>query len=151
MKFCDQCGAHLNDNAKFCSACGAAVTSTLEIPKLPVCNKCGEPIEDGDSFCANCGEPCDTIESYEKQSRINIDETDTPSNGSIGMCILGIIVMVSGGALISYGSSLNNSLEAQLNSLLSSGATDPGTVWITFGALGAVLGLVLLIFSFRKN
>ena len=59
--------------------------------------------------------------------------------------------MVSGGALISYGSRLNNSLEAQLNSLLSSGMTDPGTVWITFGVLGAVLGLVLLIFSFRKN
>lgn len=151
MKYCDQCGAQLNDNAKFCSTCGTPVAPAIEVARVPVCKNCGEQIEDGDSFCANCGEPCNSIESYEKQSMTNIDETDTSNNGSIGMCILGIIIMVSGGALISYGSSLNNSFEAQLNSLLSSGATDPGTVWITFGALGAVLGLVLLIFSFRKK
>lgn len=55
MKFCDQCGTQLNDNAKFCSICGAPVVQSIEIPKVPLCKNCGEPIDAGDTFCANCG------------------------------------------------------------------------------------------------
>lgn len=151
MKYCEQCGAQLNDNAKFCSTCGEPVALTFEVPLAPVCKNCGEPIEYGASFCANCGEPCDILEKCEQENAKNIEETGESHGGSIGMRILGIIIMIAGGALISYGSSLNNSFEAQLNSLLSSGAVDPGTTWITFGALGILLGLILLVFSFRKN
>lgn len=55
MKFCDQCGAHLNDNAKFCSVCGTPVIPASEIPKIPLCKNCGEIMEEGASYCANCG------------------------------------------------------------------------------------------------
>lgn len=57
MRYCDQCGTQLNDNAKFCSICGTPVAPTIEVPKVPLCKNCGEPIiEEGASFCANCGE-----------------------------------------------------------------------------------------------
>ena len=56
MKYCDQCGTKLNDNAKFCSTCGTPVVPDIETPVASRCINCGKPIEEGTSFCANCGE-----------------------------------------------------------------------------------------------
>ena len=55
MKYCDQCGAQLNDKAKFCSICGTPVAAAIEIPTVIRCKNCGESLEEGASFCANCG------------------------------------------------------------------------------------------------
>ena len=55
MKYCDQCGAQLNDKAKFCSICGTPVAPAIEIPTVIRCKNCGESLEEGASFCANCG------------------------------------------------------------------------------------------------
>lgn len=72
MKYCDQCGAQLNDKAKFCSICGTPVAAAIEIPTVIRCKNCGESLEEGASFCANCGSrndepkmkhiPCDSTE-----------------------------------------------------------------------------------------
>lgn len=148
MKFCEECGAQLDDKVKFCPKCGNGV---VKIPKLIVCEVCGEPVERDSNFCANCGAPFCIPEPFPPIGDTP-NETEAENNsGGVWLRIFGIILMVTGAGLMSYGSNLNNSLEAQLNSLLSSGSTNPGTAWVTFGALGAVLGLVLLIASFRKD
>lgn len=147
MKFCEECGTQLSDNASFCSECG---NSVVKSPKPAVCKVCGEPFEADSNFCAYCGTPFCIPEPFLPQDAPNVTEAENNS-GEVWLRIFGIIMMVAGAGLMSYGSNLNNSLEAQLNSLLSSGSTNPGTAWVTFGALGAVLGLVLLIASFRKE
>lgn len=67
------------------------------------------------------------------------------------MIIAGIILIVVGAATIIYGVSLNNSVEAQLEALLGSGTTDPGTIWIIIGAVAAVIGVILLITGMTKK
>lgn len=147
MKFCEECGTQLSDNANFCPKCG---NSVVKSSKPAVCKVCGEPIEADSNFCANCGTPFCMPEPFPPHDTPNVTEAENNS-GEVWLRIFGIILMVAGAGLMSHGSNLNNSLEAQLNSLLSSGSTNPGTAWVTFGALGAVLGLVLLIASFRKE
>lgn len=151
MKFCSQCGTQLNDKAKFCPICATPVVPVTEIPQPPVCKRCGGLIEEGTNYCPNCGTPYGETRSYNNEDTEILEETSVSNNGHTGMRIWGILFMIAGGALSSYGSSLNNSLEAQLNSFLSSGAKNPGTVWITFGVLSIVLGLVLLIAGFQKD
>ena len=64
--------------------------------------------------------------------------------GSI-MLIIGIILLLAGSGSLIYGITQNNSGSAQWKSLLSSGSTNPGTVFIVIGAIAAVVGLVLVI------
>lgn len=67
--------------------------------------------------------------------------------------ILGIIVLLAGVAMTLYGNSLNNSIEAQLSSLFTSGAVNPGNTWLYGGIALAVVGGILLIAGLtqRKN
>ena len=46
---------------------------------------------------------------------------------------------------IIYGAELNNSVEAQLEAIFSTGSTDPGTVWIIIGAVLAFGGVALVM------
>lgn len=48
-KFCQQCGAALNAQARFCHICGA--------PQSNNCPACGTAITPGAKFCFNCGKP----------------------------------------------------------------------------------------------
>lgn len=67
------------------------------------------------------------------------------------MTILGILLLVAGVISAIYGNSMNNSVEAQLSSLFSSGTTDPGTTWIIIGVVAIVLGLILVVGGLRKK
>ena len=59
--------------------------------------------------------------------------------------IIGIILLLVGGAGLAYGIHLNNSIEAKLESIFSNGSTDPGTIYIVAGAVVACIGLILII------
>lgn len=63
------------------------------------------------------------------------------------MLIAGIILFIAGTISFFYGNSLNNSIESQLSSLLSSGSTNPGTIFVVIGSIVAVAGAVLIIIS----
>lgn len=147
MKYCDQCGNALKENANFCAACGAQVVPDEQVP-LHLCKKCGEPLENDASFCRNCGEPCCTLHAFEQS---NAHDSSNANHSNTGRCIWGLLVMLAGGVMVTYGNGLNNSIEAQLNSLLSSGTIDPGAGWLIFGGITALLGLILLISSFLDN
>lgn len=67
------------------------------------------------------------------------------------MIIAGAILLALGIGSTIYGFHLNNSMEAQLNALFSSGNVDPGTVWIVAGIIALVVGIVLLAFGITKN
>ena len=67
------------------------------------------------------------------------------------MAILGIILIVAGAVSVLYGIMQNNSLEAQLTSLFSSGKTNPGTIWIVIGIIAVVVGIVLMVLNSKKN
>lgn len=65
--------------------------------------------------------------------------------------ILGIIGLLAGVAMALYGNSLNNSIEAQLSSLFSSGAVNPGNTWLYGGIALAVVGGILLIVGLTQK
>lgn len=75
MKYCDQCGAQLNDKAKFCSICGTPVAPAIEIPTVIRCKNCGESLEEGASFCANCGSRNDTPKTRQSSSSAPVEPT----------------------------------------------------------------------------
>lgn len=65
--------------------------------------------------------------------------------------ILGIILLILGVACAGYGYLQNNSIEAQLSSLLSTGTTNPGTIYIIIGAVVAVVGALVCGWSLYKR
>lgn len=65
--------------------------------------------------------------------------------------ILGAILLVLGVACAGYGYLQNNSIEAQLSSLLSTGTTNPGTIYIVIGAVVAVVGALVCGWSLYKR
>lgn len=65
--------------------------------------------------------------------------------------ILGAILLVLGVACAGYGYLQNNSIEAQLSSLLSTGTTNPGTIYIIIGAVVAVVGTLVCGWSIYKR
>ena len=60
MKFCEKCGAKLDDHAKFCSACGSPCKPPESQEKARFCKDCGAILKEGDLYCPKCGKPCDT-------------------------------------------------------------------------------------------
>ena len=66
----------------------------------------------------------------------------------IGFGIIGIIIGV---VLFVTGQSINNDMERQMESLFSSGKTNPGDVYVTIGVVIGVLGLILLIAGIVKK
>ena len=65
--------------------------------------------------------------------------------------IIGTILLLAGVASLVFGYMQNNSLDAQLNSLLSSGSTNPGTIFIIVGVVLAALGLILILRSGKNK
>ena len=65
--------------------------------------------------------------------------------------ILGAILLVLGVACAGYGYLQNNSIDAQLSSLLSTGTTNPGTIYIVIGAVVAVIGALACGWSLYKK
>lgn len=48
-KYCQSCGAKIEEDSKFCTNCGAEVEDEM------ACPNCGAPISSEDKFCTNCG------------------------------------------------------------------------------------------------
>lgn len=67
------------------------------------------------------------------------------------MVIIGVILMVLGVGSAVFGFMQNNSLEAQLTSIFSSGRANPGTTWIVIGIAALVVGIILMIIGLRKK
>lgn len=65
--------------------------------------------------------------------------------------IFGMILLILGVACAGYGYLQNNSIEAQLSSLLSTGTTNPGTIYIIIGAVVAVVGALVCGWSIYKR
>lgn len=60
-KYCDKCGAELNDNVKFCDKCGAEVKINNNSNAKPtvggvvICPHCGQTTPMGQNICEKCG------------------------------------------------------------------------------------------------
>lgn len=67
------------------------------------------------------------------------------------MIIAGAILLSLGLGSLIYGVHLNNSVEAQLNALFSSGNVDPGTGWIVAGIIALVVGIAFLVVGIIKK
>ena len=67
------------------------------------------------------------------------------------MFILGIILIIAGIGCAGYGFMQNNSLEAQLNSIMSTGTADPGTMFIVVGVILLVVCIILCVVGKKKN
>ena len=65
--------------------------------------------------------------------------------------IFGMILLILGVACAGYGYLQNNSIEAQLSSLLSTGTTNPGTIYIIIGVVVAVVGALVCGWSIYKR
>lgn len=67
------------------------------------------------------------------------------------MTVIGIILIILGAGGCVYGITQNNSFEAQMDSLFSSGNIDPGTAFIVIGAILAVVGIILLVTGLSRK
>jgi len=67
------------------------------------------------------------------------------------MTVLGIILAIFGLGSCIYGIVQNNSMDAQLSSIFSSGRVNPGTIFIIIGAALAVIGILFWIKGRSKN
>lgn len=65
--------------------------------------------------------------------------------------IIGIILLLGGIASAIYGSHLNNDLESQMESFFTSGAANPGDIWLYAGIGVAVLGVIIVIARLIKK
>lgn len=65
--------------------------------------------------------------------------------------ILGAVLLILGIVCAGYGYIQNNSIEAQLSSLLSTGTTNPGTTYIMIGVVVAVIGALVCGWSLYKK
>ncbi len=61
------------------------------------------------------------------------------------MLVLGVILMLTGGGLWIYGDKMNHDVDTVLRSVLESGETEPGSVFITIGIILIIIGAVMVI------
>lgn len=69
MKYCNNCGAQLDDNAKFCNECG-----TKQEERKMFCAECGAELKPGAKFCMECGTPLSAVDS-----NINASKNEQPA------------------------------------------------------------------------
>ncbi len=66
------------------------------------------------------------------------------------MIIIGIILIVLGGASWVYGSSVNNDMDIQLESFFNNGNTGTGDNFVIIGIILLVIGFILVIAGIAK-
>lgn len=76
MRYCENCGAELRDNAKFCSSCGSSCEIVAAEKKVRFCENCGSKLKGDDLFCPECGETCCTLEEYESRQIDSIESAE---------------------------------------------------------------------------
>lgn len=67
------------------------------------------------------------------------------------MTVFGVILAILGAGSCIYGIVQNNSMDAQLSSIFSSGRANPGTIFILVGAVFSAIGIFLWIKGRSKN
>lgn len=67
------------------------------------------------------------------------------------MFIFGILALIAGIAAAGYGIMQNNSIEAQFESIIRNGSTDPGNTFIIIGVIAAIVGIILIIVAQSKK
>lgn len=94
MRFCEECGAQLEDDARFCEECGTEVvileeedevTAGEEKEEEPValfCEECGAKLEPGVRFCEECGTPVggivEVVEAVEEEPSVEETPEEEP-------------------------------------------------------------------------
>lgn len=73
MRYCENCGAQLMENARFCSQCGMPVETEAEMKSC--CPNCKTELEPGMLFCPECGHRVD--------ARINPFPEPSPEPGPV--------------------------------------------------------------------
>lgn len=63
----------------------------------------------------------------------------------LAVAVISLILLYGGFISTFVGISLNNDLGYQLKSLLLSGTSSPGNVWIICGIVAVILGTILLV------
>ena len=67
------------------------------------------------------------------------------------MIVLGVLALIAGVAMALIGNAQNNSISAQLGSLLNNGTANPGNTLLYIGIAVAVVGVILLIAGIAKK
>lgn len=67
------------------------------------------------------------------------------------MLTLGIYLVIGGIGIAIYGNYLNNSLEAQLNSMIQHGTRNPGDLFFFGGIVAIIIGAILIYRDVQKN
>lgn len=68
------------------------------------------------------------------------------------MLATSVVLLVLGAAGLVLGIVQSNGVDTPLHSVFTGSGTDPGTVFITFGAVALVIGLILLTAGlYRRN
>lgn len=57
MRYCNNCGAQLQEQDAFCPVCGTAAGTEGGASSAQTCSGCGAVVGPNDQFCANCGTP----------------------------------------------------------------------------------------------
>ncbi len=70
MKYCENCGAPLDDDSIFCAECGTKTEQEnfALIAPMGYCAECGAPFDAGDEFCEECGAKTEQADSLSKPS-----------------------------------------------------------------------------------
>jgi predicted nucleic acid-binding Zn ribbon protein len=124
MKFCEKCGAQLNDNAQFCTSCGNVITKDSNEQRgsskqYVNAQTLGYLLEAKDVFLGMLIKPVSTIvssiESFRMQSALMLSGILAIVNGILGMWLMArvgnAIFGALGGGLSDYGYyGLDNSL-----------------------------------------
>jgi len=64
--------------------------------------------------------------------------------------LFGIILAIAGAGSLIYGIVLNNDINAQMNSVIMAGKTNPGTIWIVIGIIAIIVGIIVYLMQ-KKN
>ena len=67
------------------------------------------------------------------------------------MIAFGIILAILGTVGLVCGTSMNNNMSMQMESLFSNGTTNPGSMFVVLGAIALILGIILFIAGIAKR
>lgn len=91
-KKCSSCGAELPDNAKFCDKCGATVQETPN--QKSYCPNCGFENEPGVKFCTKCGSQMDGSEKSQTIANSTLREACKKKKWPFVVGVIAVLVIV---------------------------------------------------------
>lgn len=94
-RFCDNCGAKLQEGSEFCSNCGKKVK--VEELEFVYCPNCGKQVNKEFEFCTECGSKI-RVEEFVQQKKKGSGKKKGIVN--IGLIAVLVVVFVFGGATV---------------------------------------------------